>query len=136
MLRAVEALQQRIFANQKIEVVWNSVLKEIVGKDKVKAIKILNLQTNQEDIIECEGVFVFVGFVPNTDFVKNVVSLDKNGYINVDDKMATTAKGIFACGDCRQTYLRQIVTACGDGALAAFSAGQYVADLKGTVYRQ
>ena len=84
--------------------------------------------------IPAGGVFVFIGLVPNTEFMKGVVQLDKEGYIMADRDMKASEPGIFACGDCIEKLLRQVVTACGDGATAAFSAQLYVEDLKGEGY--
>ncbi|MDO9465573.1 MAG: thioredoxin-disulfide reductase [bacterium] len=134
-LRAAKILQERIFSNKKISIVWNSVINEILGETKVRGVRITDLKAKKETDISCDGVFIFVGLVPNTNFVKDIIKLDENGYVIVDSKMRASRDGIFACGDCRQTILRQVVTACGDGAFAAFSAQQYVEDLKGTAYK-
>ncbi len=134
-LRAARILQERIFSNKKIGIVWNSVVNEILGESKVQGIRVTDIKTKKETDISCDGVFIFVGLVPNTNFVKDIIKLDKNGYIIADSSMKTSSEGIFACGDCRQTILRQVVTACGDGAFAAFSAQQYVENLKGTAYK-
>lgn len=133
-LRAAKILQERILSNERIEIVWDSVVDEILGGEKVEAVRIMNLKTKKEKKLCCGGIFIFVGLLPNTSFVKGIVELDKGNYIVVNNKMETSRKGIFACGDCRQTTLRQIVTACGDGAFAAFSAQQYVEELKGITY--
>jgi len=134
-LRAAKVLQERVFANKKVECVWGSKVVGILGEDKVKAVKVKNIKTGKEKDLSCEGVFIFVGYDPNTDFVRDLLKLDKDGYILTDSNMKTKEQGIFACGDCRQKLLRQIVTACGDGATAAFSTQQYVEDLKGTAYK-
>ncbi|MBU1062359.1 MAG: thioredoxin-disulfide reductase [Candidatus Omnitrophica bacterium] len=134
-LRAAKVLQERAISNKKMEFVWDSITSEIIGEDKVKAVKIKNIKTEKESIISCDGVFIFVGYTPNTDFVKELLKMDKNGYIVTDTGMKTQSPGIFACGDCRQKLLRQVVTACGDGAVAAFSAQQYVEELKGEAYK-
>ncbi|MBU0478552.1 thioredoxin-disulfide reductase [bacterium] len=134
-LRAAKILQERIFLNKKISIVWNSVINEILGETKVRGVSLTDLKTKKETDISCDGVFIFVGLVPNTNFVKDIIKLDENGYVIADSKMRASRDGIFACGDCRQTILRQVVTACGDGAFAAFSAQQYVEDLKGTSYK-
>ncbi|MFH1900980.1 MAG: thioredoxin-disulfide reductase [Candidatus Omnitrophota bacterium] len=134
-LRAAKILQERVFLNKKIEIVWDSAVCEILGSQKVEAVRIMKLITKKESEISCDGVFIFVGLLPNTNFARDVVELDSNSHIVVDDKMATSREGIFACGDCRKTLLRQIVTACGDGALAAYSAQQYVEELKGVAYK-
>lgn len=133
-LRATKILQERALANKKIEFMWDSVVNEILGNDKVKALKIKNLKTGRATDFPSEGIFIFVGYAPNTDFLKGVIKLDRAGYIITDGDMKTTKEGIFACGDARKKTLRQIVTACGDGATAAFSAGTYVEELKGTAY--
>lgn len=134
-LRATKILQERIFSNKKIDIIWNSVVNEILGETKVRGVSLTDLKTKKETDISCDGVFIFVGLVPNTNFVKGIIKLDENGYVIVDSSMKTPRDGIFACGDCRQTILRQVVTACGDGAFAAFSAQQYVEDLKDTAYK-
>ncbi|NQT90535.1 MAG: thioredoxin-disulfide reductase [Candidatus Omnitrophica bacterium] len=133
-LRATKILQEQALSNKKIEVIWNSVAEEILGTTKVEGVKIKNLAKSQERKLSCEGVFVSIGFVPNTAFLKGKLELNDKGYIIVDGEMRTSEKGIFACGDCRNTPLRQIVTACGDGAIAAFSCQHYVEELKGTSY--
>ena len=114
------------------------VAEETTDKKRVEFIdevdEIQDVKSEKETDISCDGVFIFVGYLPNTDFIKGSVKLDKEGYIVADDNMNTSAKGIFACGDCRQKLLRQVITACGDGATAAFSAQQYAEELKGIAY--
>ena len=134
-LRATKILQERILANKKIEILWNSKIIEIIGKNKVAAVKLHNIKTKKEEDLSCDGVFIFIGYTPNTDFIKDAVKLDKDGYILTDDDMAASKKGIFSCGDCRKKLLRQIVTACGDGATAAFSSQHYIEELKGIAYK-
>jgi len=134
-LRAAKILQERSFANKKMEFAWDSEALEILGEDRVRAVRVKNVKTGKLTEISCEGVFIFVGYTPNTDFVKDLVRLDKYGYIVAGEDMKTSKQGVFTCGDCRQKLLRQIVTACGDGAQAAFSAQQYIEGLKGTAYK-
>lgn len=134
-LRAVKILQERIFSNKKISIVWNSVVNEILGETEVQGVSVTDIKMKKETDISCDGVFIFVGLVPNTNFVKDIIRLDENGYVIADSKMRASRNGIFVCGDCRQTILRQVVTACGDGAFAAFSAQQYVENLKGIGYK-
>jgi thioredoxin reductase (NADPH) len=134
-LRATKVLQERIFNNKKIEVVFNSQVIEILGKEKVEAVRIKDVKAEKETSISCEGVFIFVGQIPNTDFLKGVVELDAKGYVVADEDMNTSRPGIFVCGDCRKTMLRQVVTACGDGAVAAISARQYIEELRGIAYK-
>lgn len=133
-LRATKLLQERILSNEKVCIIWDSVVSEIIGKDSVKGVKILNIKTNNVDQIDADGVFIFIGYQPNTNFADNLLALDKGGSIIVNDRMQSSMEGIFACGDCRDTYLKQIVTACGDGAFAAISAKDYIEKLKGTSY--
>ncbi|RKY39805.1 MAG: thioredoxin-disulfide reductase [Candidatus Omnitrophota bacterium] len=125
-LRGVKVLQKRVFANRKISVCWNSIVEEILGEDRVEGVRVFNLRSGEKQIIPCAGVFIQVGSVPNTEFVKDVVERDKEGYIITDEKMCASREGIFASGDCRSTALRQVITACGDGALAVVSAQQYI----------
>ncbi len=133
-LRATKILQERVLANKKMEFVWESNVIEILGKDKVGGVKIKNTNTKKDTDLSCDGVFVFVGYEPNTALAKGLLKLDKRSYILADEDMNTSKKGIFSCGDCRKKLLRQVVTACGDGATAAFNAQQYVEKLKGTAY--
>jgi thioredoxin reductase (NADPH) len=134
-LRATAILQQRAFANEKIAFAWDSVVEEILGEDGVTGVRIRNVKDpDRHDHIAVDGVFIFVGLIPNTAVVKGVVKLDDDGYIIADSDMKTSAEGIFACGDCIQKSLRQVVTACGDGATAAHNASLYVDDVKGQAY--
>lgn len=134
-LRATKILQERAFSNKKITFLWSSAAKAITGDEKVKGIKVENLKGKKEESLACDGVFIFVGYEPNTKIFKGTLDLDKDGYILADDDMKTSKKGVFACGDARKKLLRQIVTACGEGATAAFSARLYVEELKGAAYK-
>jgi len=127
-LRATKILAEKIESRKNIEPVWNSVISEIVGDKKVKAVVAAGKEIN------CDGVFIFAGIKPNSDLVKDIVTLDKEGYIIADDNMKTSLEGLFACGDVRKKLLRQVVTACGEAATAAVSAQHYVEALKGTEY--
>ena len=133
-LRATGILQRRALANGRIEFLWNSVVEEIAGKEFVEGVKIKNVKSTETWSIPADGVFIFIGVTPNTDLVRGIVELDKDGYIVVDSHMKTSAEGIFACGDCINKLLRQVITASGDGATAAFSAQLYVEALKGNAY--
>lgn len=133
-LRAAKILQERAFANSKIRFIWDSVVEEITGKEFVEGVKVKNLKTGELRDLPADGVFVFAGLTPNTQMLHGITELDKNGYIVADGNMHTSAKGVFACGDCISKLLRQVVTACGDGATAAFSAQLYVEALKGETY--
>ncbi|HQG30291.1 MAG TPA: FAD-dependent oxidoreductase, partial [Deltaproteobacteria bacterium] len=134
-LRATKVLQDQAFANDKIDFAWNSIVDEIIGDTVVKGVRLSDsTDPSKKRTIDVDGVFIFTGNVPNTGFVRGLVACDKDGFIKVDAMMRTSAKGIFACGDCTEKLLRQVVTACGDGATAAFASEQYIQDLKGNAY--
>lgn len=134
-LRATKIIQERAFNNNKIQFILNSVVEEIFGNTKLEGVKIKNLKTNETQILNVNGVFIFVGMSPNTDFVKEFIELDAHGYIKTDTEMKTSKDGIFACGDCINKKLRQVVTATGDGAAAAYNAQHYVEKIKGIEYK-
>jgi thioredoxin reductase (NADPH) len=125
-LRAAKILQERAFAEKKIEIVWDSVVTEILGKERVEGVMTKNVKTSEQKLVTASGVFLAVGFTPHTGLVKGLVETDDKGYIITDDDMAASRPGFFAAGDCRKKSLRQFVTACGDGATAAFSAQRYI----------
>jgi len=133
-LRATGILAQRAFDNPKIDFAWNSVVDEITGAEGVQAVRVRDVKTSQTRMVPADGIFIFVGLIPNTDFVRGLVELDAGGHIVVDANMRTSAKGIFGCGDCTGKLLRQVITACGDGATAEYAAQIYVEDLKGESY--
>jgi thioredoxin reductase (NADPH) len=134
-LRATKILQERVFANKKINFTWDSVVTKILGKEKVEGVLIQNKKTGEEREIFCQGVFVFVGNIPNSKFLNEVIKLDEKGYILTDDNMMTSQEGVYACGDVRKKLLRQVITACGEGATAAFAAQKYIEELKGVSYK-
>lgn len=134
-LRATAVLQDRAFSNDKISFAWNSVVEEILGESAVKAVRIRDvLDPRNVSTLDADGVFIFTGNIPNTAPFRGLVEMDGAGYIAVDSHMKTSARGIYACGDCTKKLLRQVVTACGDGATAAFAAYEYVSAIKGTSY--
>ncbi|NJD52470.1 MAG: thioredoxin-disulfide reductase [Candidatus Methanoperedens sp.] len=126
-LRAEKINQEHAFSNPKISFIWDSVLEEIVGKNVVEKVILKNLKTNVTSEVKTDGVFIYVGLIPNTKFTD--VKKDEWGFIIANAKMETSVKGIFAAGDCRVTPLRQITTAVGDGAIAAVSAERYLEEL-------
>ncbi|PIQ88313.1 MAG: thioredoxin-disulfide reductase [Candidatus Omnitrophica bacterium CG11_big_fil_rev_8_21_14_0_20_42_13] len=128
-LRAAEILRERVLGNDKITPVWDSVVVKISGKDKVDGMVLKNVKTKKEENIRCSGVFIYVGRAPATGFLADLVKLDEHGHILTDECMQTNKKGIFAAGDCRQKILRQVVTACSDGATAAFCIQRYLESL-------
>ena len=128
-LRATKFLQEKILSNPKAEFAWGSVATKIVGKEKVEGIEIKNVATEKTSVIKTDGVFIFIGFTPNTAYLKDTLKLDETGCVVTDDKMKTSVEGIYACGDVRKKNLRQVVTAAGDGATAAFSVQEYLDNL-------
>ncbi len=134
-LRATKILQERVFSNKKINFAWDSTVIKILGQEKVEGILIKKVKTGQEKEISCQGVFMFVGNLPNTKFLQGVIKLDDKGYIITDDNMMSSREGVYACGDVRKKILRQVVTACGEGATAAFAAEKYIEELKGVSYK-
>ncbi len=134
-LRAAGDLQEKAFANERIAFAWNSAVDEISGDSVVQKIQIHDVNNpDKKQTIEVQGVFIFTGSIPNTAFIEGQLSCDDKGFLIVDEEMKTSAKGIFACGDCIRKLLRQVVTACGDGATAAFASEQYIQGLKGNAY--
>ena len=133
-LRAAGMLQERAFAEKKIEFVWNSTVSEITGADFVTGVKVKNVQTGGLSEISADGIFIFVGRLPYTEIFKGLVEMDKTGFIITDENMRTNAAGLFAAGDCRAKLFRQVVTAAGDGANAVHSAELYIDEVKGRTY--
>jgi thioredoxin reductase (NADPH) len=125
-LRGTKIYQERVFANPKIKMLWNSVVQEIKGDSNVRSIIVKNVKTEEIIELKTEGVFLFVGLSPRTRFLKGLVKLDEAGYIITDENGETSVRGIFAAGDCRKKMLRQVATAVGDGATAAFAAEKYL----------
>jgi len=126
-LRAEKIIQEQAFAREKIEFVWDTVVTEMVGdNDGLTGVKVKNVKTGNERELAVDCVFLYVGVRPNTAFVKDLVELDDHGLIVTDEDMRTGAPGIFAAGDCRSKTLKQVATAVGEGAAAAFSAQEYV----------
>lgn len=134
-LRATKIIQERAFANKKIEFCLKSIVTEIVGSNRVEGIKVKNTATSEEKTIKADGVFVLIGLSPNSGIFKGMLKLDEKGYIISGEDMKTSINGIFACGDVRSKPLRQVVTAAGEGATAAVSAQHYVEQLKGVEYK-
>lgn len=129
-LRAAKLLQQRAFENDKVEFIWDSVVEEIEGEDQVKNLKIRNVKTGEITDYPVEGVFVYIGDVPNTEKFADLGILNKQGWIETNSQMETSVPGIYAVGDVRDTPLRQVATAVGDGSLAGHNSFDYVEDVK------
>lgn len=129
-LRAQKILQDRAFENEKIDFIWNHTVKQINEQDKkVGSLTLVNTQTGEEQEFKADGVFIYVGMLPLSKPFENLGITNSAGYIETNDRMETKVEGIFAAGDVREKSLRQIVTATGDGSIAAQSAQHYVEEL-------
>lgn len=129
-LRGEKILQDRAFANPRVHFILETVPEEICGDEVVKSIKLRNVKTNQESELELRAVFILVGTVPNTDFLKGLVSLDKGGYITVNEHYQSNIPGIFAAGDVHDKVYRQAITAAGSGCAAALEAAKFIEQVK------
>lgn len=124
--RAAKSIVEKAKRNEKINVIWNTVVEEIYGDGIVEGVKLKNIQTGEVSNFRTDGVFVFVGTRPITDIIKGHVDMDTKGYIIADEEMKTSVDGVFAAGDVRVKSLRQVITACADGAIAAVNAEKYI----------
>lgn len=129
-LRATGILRERALANEKIEILWDTVLTGINGFFNVENIDLKNVKSGESRTLAVDGCFIWVGINPNTRFLKDAVKTDEYGFIVTDANMQTSVPGVFAAGDVRNTALRQISTAVGDAALATFSAEHYIENMK------
>ncbi|NLM45679.1 MAG: thioredoxin-disulfide reductase [Firmicutes bacterium] len=129
-LRAIDYLQEKAKANPKIELLLDTVVESINGRDHVESVTLFHKGENKTWELPVDGVFMYVGLVPNTEFLKNSVALDEKGYILTNENMETSVSGVYAAGDVRQKALRQVVTAVADGAVAAVMAGRYLDENK------
>jgi len=125
-LRASKILQDRVFANKKINFVWNSVVQDILGKDRVEGVRLKNVQTGAESTIATDAVFVAIGYKPVTDIFKGQIDLDENGYIIARDETRTNVEGVFVAGDNQDKRYKQAITAAGAGCKAALDAEKYL----------
>ena len=125
--RAAKILQERVAAEPKIKIILDTVVEEITGTETIEKIKVRNVKSDAAKEIPVNGVFIFIGWTPNTKFLmSNKIALDEKGYILTDEQMKTSIDGIYACGDVRKKSLRQVVTAVSDGATASVSAHHYI----------
>lgn len=129
-LRAAPIAQERAFANPKFEFVWDSIPEQIDGSEMVEALEVKNVKTGEGRALPVNGVFMYIGQIPNTAWLKDTVELDEYGYIVTDGLLRTGLPGVFACGDARANPLKQIAMAIGEGALAAVQAGRYLDELE------
>lgn len=129
-LRAERILQDRAFKNPKINFIWNTVVPQIKGDALgVTSVTLKDIETNEEKDYKCDGIFIYVGLIPNTELFKGQVKLDETGKVITNEKMETNLPGIYAAGDVRETPLKQAVTAASDGSLAATMAINYIESL-------
>jgi len=125
-LRASKILQKRAFNNPKIEFVWNSIVQEIIGSEKVEGVRLKRRGTGEEFTLECDAVFVAIGSKPNTEIFKNQIELDEDGYIVTHDETKTSVEGVFAAGDVQDRRYRQAIVAAASGCKAALDAERYL----------
>jgi thioredoxin reductase (NADPH) len=125
-LRASKILQERAFNDPKVEFIWNSIVTEILGKDKVEGIVLRNVATNIETKISCDAVFLAIGHKPNTDIFRGHIDLDKRGYVVARDMTKTSVEGVFVAGDAQDHRYRQAITSAGSGCRAALDAQKYL----------
>jgi thioredoxin reductase (NADPH) len=130
-LRAGAILQERAFANPKMEFVWNTVVTEILGEDAVTGVRLHNRETGEDSTMDVAGVFIFIGQHPNTGFLGGLVPLDEGGHALVSEWMETELPGLYVAGDARRNSARQVVSSAGDGATAAIAAEHYLANTFG-----
>ncbi len=125
-LRATKILQERAFQNERIRFLWDSEVREILGTEKVEGLRLQNVETGEGSEMAVDGVFIAIGYNPNTDLFKGKLALDDRGYIVVHDDTKTSVEGVFVAGDVRDPLYRQAVTAAGDGCKAALDAERYL----------
>jgi thioredoxin reductase (NADPH) len=129
-LRATKLLRERVMALDQVNIMWDTVPTRIVGDTEVKGVDLKNVKTGKTSHLPVQGVFVFVGYIPNTELVKDQLELDTLGFVVTNNDMQTSVPGVFAAGDIRSKILRQIATAVGEGATAAFAVERYLESLK------
>ena len=131
--RAEKLYQEKALNDPKINIIWDTVVEEIKGKDRVEAVTLKNVKTNEITQLNTDGVFPYVGFAPNSELFVNQIQLDNSGFIITDENLSTSCAGVFAAGDIRVTPLRQIIVSAADGAIAATSAIKYLDEIKTAV---
>ena len=125
-LRAGAILQNRALEHEKIKFLWNTIVTEVVGEEKVESVKVKNVVTDEESTLGTDGVFIFIGHTPNTQIFEGQLELDDNDYIKVNNLMETSVEGVFAGGEAADPHFRQVVTSAGMGAAAAIQATRYL----------
>ncbi len=125
-LRASPLLQKRAKEHPKMNFIWNSVVTEVIGKDKLEALRLKNVQTGAETVFETDGLFIFIGHTPNTQMFKGQLNMDERGYVIVNDRMETSVEGVYAAGEAADPHFRQVITSAGMGAAAAIQATHFL----------
>ncbi|MHB8859400.1 MAG: thioredoxin-disulfide reductase [Thermoleophilia bacterium] len=128
-LRADKILQERALKNEKINFVWDAHLRKVLGTGKVEEIVVENKSNHERTSIQVDGVFFYIGTVPNTVFCEGVIDMDSRDFIFTDEKLQTNVPGIFAAGDCRANLVKQVAVAVGEGALAAVEVSRYIEEI-------
>ena len=132
-LRANGEAQRRAFANPKMHWVWNTVVEEVLGDEQVTGVRATNVETGEESVLSADGVFIYIGHVPNTKYLEDLVHLRDTGYIDVRDEIYTNVEGLFAAGDVADEVYRQLGTSVGAGTRAAMAAERYLAEREANV---
>jgi thioredoxin reductase (NADPH) len=126
-LRAGATLQKRAFANEKIDFIWDTIVEEIIGEQKVEEVRVRNVKSGETQKLKTDGVFIFIGHIPNTHFFQGQLEMDKRGYLISDECMMTSVPGVFAAGEIQDSRYRQIATSVGQGCAAAMMAERWLA---------
>ncbi len=135
-LRAGPALQKRAFANEKIDFIWDAEVTQIVGADGVQAVRLRNTQNGEEWQHKTDGIFIFIGHIPNTNLFEGQLEIDDHGYLVIDGRMATGVEGVWAAGEVADSVFRQVITSAGMGAGAAIQAQRWLDEQEEEVLEQ
>jgi thioredoxin reductase (NADPH) len=127
--RASKIMQDKVFANKKIKVIWNTTVEEILGDEKVTGVKLKNITTNQVSEMKIDGVFMAIGYSPNTDVFKGKLELDEQGYLVTKEEVLTKVEGVYVAGDVADKFYRQAITASGSGVKCALHVREYLSSL-------
>jgi len=125
-LRASPLLQKRAKEHPKMNFIWDTVLTEVVGTEKVDTLKLKNVKTGVESTFDTDGLFIFIGHIPNTQMFTGQVEMSELGYVVVNDKMETSVEGVYAAGEIADPHFRQVITSAGMGAAAAIQATRFL----------
>ena len=134
-LRAQKVIQDRAFKNPKMEFIWDTVVEKIHGSDKVESLSLKNVKTGETSELEVGAIFVFIGFVPNSNLTREELKKDPNGYILTNERMETSIPGLYAAGDVRAQLTRQITTAVGDATTAAIAVEKFLTERRNAAPR-